>query len=507
MIKKYRLSFLYILLWLIPIIIFMRDFFYLEDLRGIDFNNLSSLLKISLKQGVISVIFSFLVGILPAYYMSYKRNKITKLLEGLIFIPFFFPTISTVIAFSLIFNLPFLKDLNILYSLKAIVLANVFYNSPIMLKYISQGIREIPKNLIEAGRLEGIPEREIFFKIKLPLIAPQVFRGMFLVFIYSFTSFAIVMSLGGIKYWNLEVEIANTLLRDADFTKALVLGFSQFILLITLNILGSRIPSYELSGEEKEEKLPPYVKIYSILYLVFEGIILLIGIVYGFFNPFTSKFSFEAFMKLFDSGFNKSFPVIESIGNSILLAGITPIFVILFTYLLLKNYNRFSGVVISSTMGISSAFLGIFLIYLNILYSIPLKILLMIGYFLITVPIAYSFMFQYIVEFPKDILDLAKLENISSLKRFFLIEFPILKKVFLGTYLQIFAIILGEFTLSYTMQLGAEYPTLSLVNYSLYSNKKILEGASLSSLNIIIIGVLFILSNRLLDEKERIKGE
>ncbi|MGL4510917.1 ABC transporter permease subunit, partial [Cetobacterium sp.] len=115
--------------------------------------------------------------------------------------------------------------------------------------------------------------------------------------------------------------------------------------------------------------------------------------------------------------------------------------------------------------------------------------------------IAYSFMYQYVREFPKDILDLAKIDALSPFKTFLLIECPILKNVFLGTYLQIFAIILGEFTISYSMQLGRDFPTIALVNYSLFSDKKLLEGAALSSVNIIIVVVLFYLSNKI-TEKE-----
>ncbi|WP_407537465.1 ABC transporter permease [Cetobacterium somerae] len=212
------------------------------------------LFKISLTQGVLSVIFSTIIAIIPAYYMSYKKNTLTKILEGLIFIPFFFPTISTVVAFTLIFNLPILKNFSVLYTLKAIILANVFYNSPIMIKYLSEGMRNIPKNIVEAAKIDGLNEVNIFFKIKLPLMFPQVFRGMFLVFIYTFASFGIVLALGGIRYSNLEVEIANTLLRDANFSKALVLGIVQFFFLIALNLLGDLYPPYELRMTLEKEK-------------------------------------------------------------------------------------------------------------------------------------------------------------------------------------------------------------------------------------------------------------
>ncbi|MBC2851929.1 iron ABC transporter permease [Cetobacterium sp. 8H] len=498
-IKTY--SYIYLFLWVVPIAFFMKDFFDLNEIKDLDINENLNLLKISLTQGGLSVLFSTVVALIPAYYMSYKKNILSKMLEGLIFIPFFFPTISTVVAFTLIFNLPFLKELSVLYTLKAIIIANVFYNSPIMIKYLSQGMNNIPKNVVEAAKIDGLDEINIFFRIKVPLMLPQVFRGMFLVFIYTFASFGIVLALGGIKYSNLEVEIANTLLKDANFSKALMLGVIQFIFLISLNLLGERFPRYELSEDYLEKKMGKPVMIYSLVYLLFEYAVIFTGVIYGFFNYYTGKFSIYHLLKLFDNGFNQEYPILQAIGNSLLLAGITPVFVIFFTYFLLKNFTKLTGVVVFSTMGFSSAFLGIALIYLNILYDIKLYLLLVIGYFLITVPIAYSFMYQYVREFPKDILDLAKIDRLTPFKSFILVEFPILKKVFIATYLQIFAIILGEFTISYSMQLGRDFPTIALVNYSLFTDKRLLEGAALSSLNIFIVGVLFYLSNKLSEQK------
>lgn len=495
-------SWLYLLLWILPLYIFMRDFFNIDEIKNIDILEIKELFKISLIQGSLSVIFATIVAIIPAYYMSYKKNIISKMLESLIFIPFFFPTVSTVIAFTLIFKLPILNRLNVLYTLKIIIIANVFYNSPIMIKYLSQGMRSIPKNIIEAGKIDGLQEIGVFFRIKLPLIFPQVFRGMFLVFIYTFSSFGIVLALGGIRYSNLEVEIANTLMKDGDFTKALCLGLFQFLILISINILGERLPSYELNGEEETKEVGVKTTTFTIVYLLFEYLVLVIGVLYGFFNYYKGEITFEPLFTLFQKGFNENYPVIEAMRNSLILSTLTPFIVIIFAYLLLKNYSKLTGGIVFSTLGFSSAFLGIGLIYINIVYDIKLWILLICGYTLITVPIAYSFMYQYIVEFPKDILELAKIDRLSKFKSFILIELPILKNVFIGTYLQIFAIILGEFTISYSMQLGSTFPTLALVNYSLFSNKKLLEGSALSSLNIIIVLILFYLSNKITKNKK-----
>jgi thiamine transport system permease protein len=492
--KKARiLNIGYLLLWLFPIYIFGRDFFHLEDIVNIMDRETLSLVYMSFKQGIITSILAFILAILPAIYVTYKKGILTTLIEGTIFIPFFFPVISTVITFSLIFNMPYLKDLGVLYSLKGILIANVFYNAPIFVKYLSLVMKRIPNEILEASRECGASRWVTFTQIKLPLILPQVFRAFFMVFVYSFTSFGIVLSLGGLKYSTLEVEIVNSLMGSADFSRMFALGMLQFLILTTVNIIGERIEGYELEEEEKNENVSFGIKIYSILFIIFEFGIVGVNLVFSFYNYFEKKFSLDAFRRILSPTFNEKYPVIESIMNSIFLAMGTAFLVIIFTYLLLKNANKFSTYIIFSTFGISSGFLAITLVYTNIVYEIPYLVLLVGGFFLTTVPLAYSFMYQYIKKFPRDVLEASSIDGASKFQTFIYVELPMLKEVLVNSYLQIFAVIYAEFTIVYTMQLGRSFPLSSVVNYNLYTSKLFLESSAMSSLNIFIIIILFMI--------------
>ena len=148
-----------------------------------------------------------------------------------------------------------------------------------------------------------------------------------------------------------------------------------------------------------------------------------------------------------------------------------------------------------SSLGISSAFLGICLIYMNILFNIPLFLILILGYFMITVPIAYSYMYHPLRSFDKSLIEAGKLDGANSVNIFFNIEFPLLKNIFIGTFIQIFAIIFAEFTISYTMQIKDFLPTMSTVNYDMSSNRHFAESTALGALNTFIIISLFILAN------------
>jgi thiamine transport system permease protein len=149
-----------------------------------------------------------------------------------------------------------------------------------------------------------------------------------------------------------------------------------------------------------------------------------------------------------------------------------------------------------ATLGISSAFLGMALLYLNILFDIPFVLLLILGYFLITIPIAYSFLFQPIRGFDNKIVEAAKIDGANKLIIFLKVELPLLLSSFTSAFLQIFAIIFGEFTISYTMQVRDYFPLVSVVNYSLSSGRLYQEANALSGLNIILIFFIFYISNK-----------
>ncbi|MGL5125325.1 MAG: ABC transporter permease subunit, partial [Fusobacteriaceae bacterium] len=259
---------------------------------------------------------------------------------------------------------------------------------------------------------------------------------------------------------------------------------------------------YELSGKGYSKKTHHYIKYFSIFYIVFEISVISISFIFSFFNFYTGKFSFDHFRKIISPEFNEEFPVILGFFNSTLLSLIGASLVIIIAYLLIRNSNKFTDLIVFSTMGFSTGFLGIILVYLNISLNIPLWLLVIQGYLLITLPIGYSFLFHYIHNFPKDMLEAGEIDGITGYKRFIYLEFPNLKNIFLGVFLQIFSILFGEFTLSYTMQLGDSFPTIGLVNYSLISSKQFLESSSLNSFILIFIMLIFIISQKLLEKNE-----
>ncbi|MCG8570146.1 MAG: ABC transporter permease subunit, partial [Spirochaetes bacterium] len=147
----------------------------------VDLFNLKTfrILFFTLLQSSLSAVLCLILSIIPAYYISRKKNPLAWLIESTFFIPFFFPVIATAVAFTILYKVTGLK---VMYTLTAILIAHVFYNTPIFVKYIGQGLRKIDPAIIESAVMDGAGRTRIFFDIELKNLASSVGRAFFLVF-------------------------------------------------------------------------------------------------------------------------------------------------------------------------------------------------------------------------------------------------------------------------------------------------------------------------------------
>jgi len=482
-----------------PMIFLIRDFFKPEDFLLIKDPKFIRVLWFSFYQAFLSSAFAFIVAIFPALYCAKNGNAVSLLLENTIFIPFFFPPVSMVIAFSTIFSssgiiagLGF--NPNILYTLKAILIAHVFYNSPIFVKYISHSLMTIPPGVFDASRLEGINRFKILLKIEFPLILPSILKAFFLVFTYSFMSFAVVLNLGGIRYSTIEVSIANALRGNFNFSQALFYALVQFALLFVINFILSNVlkDNYEMAPPQKMRTKSSLVeKIVAWLYCLFEYTIIVIGLSGICYNHHEGTFTLKHLFNLFSQEMNVKFKTITSIFNSINVALIASTIATMIGYWLADLKTRLADFFILPLLGVSGAFIGMSLLYTNILYNVPFELLICFGFIFITVPLAYSFLFQSVKGFKPEWQEAAFIDGATRLTAFLYVKFPILVPAILAVFFQIFAIIYGEFTISYTMQIRDFFPLASVVNYSLSAHRYYLESQAFAALNTIIVFTTF----------------
>ena len=81
----------------------------------------------------------------------------------------------------------------------------------------------------------------------LPLLRPSIFAATLLVFLFDFTSFGVILLLGGSKFSTLEVEIYLQAVRQLNLPAAALLAIIQLICTLIFSILYTRITSRSIT--------------------------------------------------------------------------------------------------------------------------------------------------------------------------------------------------------------------------------------------------------------------
>jgi thiamine transport system permease protein len=144
-----------------------------------------------------------------------------SLVEALVLVPFVLPTVVVATAF-----LALLPD-GLERTVWAILLAHVFFNMAVVVRVVGAYWAGLDPRLDDAAATLGASPRQRHLRVTAPLLAPAVTSAASIVFLFCFTSFGVVVVLGGIRYATLEVEIYNQAARLFDLRAAAALALLQ----------------------------------------------------------------------------------------------------------------------------------------------------------------------------------------------------------------------------------------------------------------------------------------
>ncbi|MGR3984697.1 MAG: ABC transporter permease subunit [Gammaproteobacteria bacterium] len=118
-----------------------------------------------------------------------------------------------------------------LYGLTGILLAHVFFNMPLAARIFLNGLLALPQSARNLAVLYGLQPRHVFRRIEWPLLRAMLPGVCGMMFLLCFTSFAVVLTLGGgPKSTTLEVAIYQAVRFDFDLAKAVALSLIQIAL-------------------------------------------------------------------------------------------------------------------------------------------------------------------------------------------------------------------------------------------------------------------------------------
>ncbi|UBV43294.1 iron ABC transporter permease [Deinococcus taeanensis] len=179
------------------------------------------------------------LGVPLAFLLSRFQVRGSTLFLRLLLLPFVTPTLVAVLGLSALLGPQGwgtrLLGVDLSDTPALLVLGNLFFNLPVMVRLSYAGFTRVPPGLLGAARSLGASGWRAAWEIALPLALPGVLAGTVLVFLYSALSFGLPLALGGERYATLEVEIytLTALQLRLPEASALIVGQLAFTLLAT----------------------------------------------------------------------------------------------------------------------------------------------------------------------------------------------------------------------------------------------------------------------------------
>ena len=258
-----------ILLWIFPLSFLLILFFFplskilalTFDLQTLTTDNLQPafhVLLFTLYQAVLSTLLTLLLGLPSAYLFARFDFRGKSLLRALTAVPFMLPTVVVASSFNALLGSRGLLSTFyssffplssstvhpssfILQPFIAILLAHVFYNTTLVIRVVGNALSSLDPKLEAAARSLGADTLRVWWNVILPLLRPSLLAASLLVFLFDFTSFGVILLLGGSRFSTLEVEIYLRVLKLPNLPLAALLSVIQLLCTLIFSVLYSRI--------------------------------------------------------------------------------------------------------------------------------------------------------------------------------------------------------------------------------------------------------------------------
>lgn len=172
-------------------------------------------------QAVASTALTILVALPAAYVLGRFAFPGRALVRALVVVPFVLPTVVVALAF-----LALLPD-GLERGWAAILVAHAFFNVAVVVRVVGTFWAGLDPRVSEAASTLGAGPWRRLREVTLPLLAPSLAAAAAVVFLFSFTSFGVVLILGGPSYSTIEAEIYNQAVRLFDLRAAAILSLVQ----------------------------------------------------------------------------------------------------------------------------------------------------------------------------------------------------------------------------------------------------------------------------------------
>ncbi len=202
------------------------------------------------RYAIVSVVLTNVVGFLLALLLT-QALKLRNILRTIFFMPNVIGGLLLGFIWSFIFvkgfasigdttgwaffNLPWLGDAPTAFW--GLIIVTVWKGAGYVMVIYIAGLTNVPKDLIEASRIDGATRLQVLYRITLPLIMPSITVCLFLTLSWGFKVFDLIMSLTKGGPFNSTESVSLNIYQEAFRNNALGLGSAKaviFFLIVAL---------------------------------------------------------------------------------------------------------------------------------------------------------------------------------------------------------------------------------------------------------------------------------
>lgn len=501
-------------LWLAPIL-FLLIFFFQPLARIItlafdpsaftqkNFEVILSVAGFTFYQAILSTLLTFVLG-LPSAVLFSRFNFLGKsLLRALTAVPFMLPTVVVASSFNALFGnrglFSFTQSVQpstfnfqpfsfILHPSPfiLILLAHIFYNTTIVIRIVGNALSRLDPKLEQSARSLGADSLRVWRHVTLPLLRPSLLAAALLVFMFDFTSFGVILLLGGSNFSTLEVEIYLRVLKLPNLPLAALLSIIQLLFTLIFSILYTRIinqvttqtaPRFSTSRPPKTLRERAFVfMLYALLVTFF--LLPLASLPIRSFTRLEADrgqrgevqygLTTDYYQELFINRRGSLFyvPPVQAAFNSLGYAGITVLLSLALgypaAYALAKptRLEKFLDPLIMLPLGASAVMLGLGFI-LSFGRALASPWFVPIAHTLVALPFVIRTLQPALASIPERLRQAASTLGASPLRVWQTVDFPILSRATLSAATFAFTVSLGEFGATLLLT-RPEYPTIPI---------------------------------------------
>lgn len=213
----------------------------------------------TLWQAVVSTVLTLVLALPLTAVLANVSFRGRRLVNALVTVPFVLPTVVVAGAFIATSRRLGLDGgaFALERSVFAILVAHVFFNVAVVVRTVGTYWSQLSRDDEHAARVLGASALEAFVQITLRRLRPSLLAASSLVFFFTFTSFGIVLILGGARQRTIETEIFRFAISRTDFSTAAVLSVLQLLTVVALAAINLRLRGNLSASDRLGKRLRP----------------------------------------------------------------------------------------------------------------------------------------------------------------------------------------------------------------------------------------------------------